>query len=105
MKFSKDPIYPPFIIFQLQICGVKQRSLIKLYRVFFERNQHYGTPNKGRDCVFVLNETVARLRPVKVGISDGKNIEVIHGLKEGEDVLTEGHYGMQDNTTVVVAGK
>lgn len=40
------------------------------------------------EVVFVVEEGVARMRPVKVGISDENYYEVLEGVKEGEEVIT-----------------
>lgn len=53
-------------------------------------------------AVYVLNGDRVSLRPVTVGISDEREIEVIDGLKQGEEVVVEGHYGMANNTRVQV---
>ncbi|AXG73380.1 efflux RND transporter periplasmic adaptor subunit [Flavobacterium arcticum] len=40
------------------------------------------------ECVFVMKAGVAVLRPITTGIQDDTNIEVITGLKKGEEVIT-----------------
>ncbi|GGK12611.1 RND transporter [Yeosuana aromativorans] len=40
------------------------------------------------ECVFVKDNDVAKLRVVKTGIQDDSNIEIVSGLKEGEEVIT-----------------
>ena len=40
------------------------------------------------ECVFVLQSGKAVIRPVKTGIQDNKNIQILSGLKEGEVVIT-----------------
>ena len=57
---------------------------------------------EGRAVVFVIEGTTVRLRVVTAGITNEREIEVIDGVKEGEEVVIEGHYGMADNTTVRV---
>ena len=39
------------------------------------------------ECVFVKNGDKAELRPVKTGIQDDSNIEIVSGLEEGEEVI------------------
>lgn len=46
-----------------------------------------GTP--GNYQVKIIKNGVTELRPVTLGISDGKNIEVLSGLIEGEKVIVE----------------
>lgn len=40
------------------------------------------------EVVFVVEDGIARMRPVKVGISDENYYEVLEGVKEGEEVIT-----------------
>lgn len=54
----------------------------------------------GDTAVFIANGDIVSLRAVKVGITNEREIEVIDGLEEGEEVVTEGHYGMVDKTKV-----
>ena len=57
---------------------------------------------EGMTVVFVIEGMTVRLRKVTAGITNEREIEVIDGLQEGEEVVIEGHYGMADNTTVQV---
>jgi membrane fusion protein (multidrug efflux system) len=56
----------------------------------------------GETRVFVINGDRVSLRRVTVGITNEREIEVTHGLTQGEEVVIEGHYGMADNTKVQV---
>ena len=57
---------------------------------------------EGNTVVFIIDGNTVRLRAVTAGINNEREIEVIDGLKEGEEVVVEGHYGMADNTKVRV---
>jgi RND family efflux transporter MFP subunit len=57
---------------------------------------------EGDTVVFVIDDDTVRLRSVTAGINNEREIEVIDGLKEGEEVVIEGHYGMADKTKVRV---
>ncbi|HMT30217.1 MAG TPA: efflux RND transporter periplasmic adaptor subunit [Bacteroidia bacterium] len=41
-----------------------------------------------QECVFVLKDGVVSLRPVKTGIQDNIHIQLLEGLKPGEEVIT-----------------
>jgi len=56
----------------------------------------------GAAVVFVIDGNTVKLRAVTAGITNEREIEVIDGLKEGEEVVIEGHYGMADETEVRV---
>ncbi|HFB68613.1 MAG TPA: hypothetical protein ENJ66_06590 [Calditrichae bacterium] len=40
------------------------------------------------EVVFVVEDGIAHIRPVKLGISDDNYYEVLSGLKEGDEVVT-----------------
>ena len=56
----------------------------------------------GKTGVFVIDGDSALFRPVTAGITDEDEVEVIEGLVQGEEVISDGHYGMADNTRVKV---
>ena len=56
----------------------------------------------GKTGVFVIDGDRARFRPVITGVTDENEVEVIDGLAQGEEVISDGHYGMADNTRVQV---
>lgn len=41
-----------------------------------------------QECVFVINDDKAVLRNVKTGIQDNQFIQIVEGLKEGDEVIT-----------------
>ena len=47
-----------------------------------------GGTSKSRELVFVSEDGVAKIRKVKTGISDYENIEILEGLKEGDEVIS-----------------
>ena len=49
------------------------------------------------ECVFVNNSGVAKLRVVKTGIQDDTNIEIVSGLKEGDEIII-GPYNVVSKT-------
>lgn len=65
---------------------------VKDKKIKKERLTKEELEEKEFECVFVLQNGKAIIRPVKTGIQDKKNIEIISGLKVGEEVIT-GPYG------------
>lgn len=53
-----------------------------------EKESATGKAQQKFECVFVVNNGVAALRPIKTGIQDDTNIEVVSGLKKGDKVIT-----------------
>ncbi|MBN7810643.1 efflux RND transporter periplasmic adaptor subunit [Algoriphagus sp. H41] len=47
-----------------------------------------GGTTKNKELVFVSENGIAKIRTVKTGISDYENIEVLEGLKEGDEVIS-----------------
>ena len=61
------------------------------------------------DSIFVRNGNAAKLNSVEVGISDNGFIEVLSGLKEGEEIIS-GNYTavskeLQDKTKIKIEGE
>ena len=52
------------------------------------------------DRVFVVEDSVARQRDIKLGFSDGDRVEVLDGLREGEWVVVVGQEGLQNGAHV-----
>ena len=47
-----------------------------------------GGTTKNKELVFVSENGVAKVRAVKTGISDYENIEILEGLKEGDEIIS-----------------
>ncbi|MFO0688278.1 MAG: efflux RND transporter periplasmic adaptor subunit [Myxococcota bacterium] len=62
----------------------------------------------GRPEVFVVERTdsgpVARARSVRTGRVEGERIEILEGLSDGDEVVFEGHFALQDGSSVIVDG-
>ena len=56
------------------------------------------------EAVFVIDEGVARRRPVTTGLSSDGRIEVLSGLSAGESVVVVGQNGLKDGSPVNVRG-
>jgi len=52
-----------------------------------EKEQKTGQTDKKFECVFIKVADKAVLRPITTGIQDDTNIEIIRGLKKGEEVI------------------
>ncbi|HEV3040427.1 MAG TPA: efflux RND transporter periplasmic adaptor subunit [Candidatus Angelobacter sp.] len=48
------------------------------------------------------SDGMAKSRDVKTGIKNSEDVQIISGLKAGEQVVTEGAYGLKENTKVKV---
>lgn len=61
-------------------------------------NEEVASTSEERfECVFVKDGEEAKLRVVKTGIQDDKNIEIVSGLKDGDVVIT-GPYNLVSKT-------
>jgi RND family efflux transporter MFP subunit len=61
-----------------------------------------GTKNP---YVYVLNGEQAYVRKITVGREVGENIEVISGLKEGDQVVTSGQINLVDGSKIMIVGQ
>jgi multidrug efflux pump subunit AcrA (membrane-fusion protein) len=52
--------------------------------------------------VFVVEEDTAVRREIVIGLQNLKMLEVIEGLEEGELVIVEGNYGLEDGGKIEV---
>lgn len=55
---------------------------------------------KGEHIAFIVNEEKAALRKIKTGIEEGGKIQVLEGLKPGEEVVVAGHEKLKDGQPV-----
>jgi len=68
-----------------------EKRLVKKEEESPKKNPGSKDNKKNKDMnevVFVVNNGIAEMRPVKLGISDDSYYEVISGVKEGEEVVT-----------------
>lgn len=106
-----DPVSRAFIV-KIEIPNRGQRLKAGMFaRVTLYPKVHRGAlvvPFKsvlqrdGKTGVFVIDGDRALFRAVTAGITDENEVEVIEGLAQGEEVISDGHYGMADNTRVRV---
>ncbi len=56
----------------------------------------------GRKLVFVVEDGLAKWRYVETGVENEKFAEIVDGVKEGEPVITEGHFTLAHDARVSV---
>jgi len=52
--------------------------------------------------VFVVDQGIAHLRDIIIGAEFGTNLEILSGLKEGEEIVLSGQNNLKDNVAVTV---
>jgi multidrug efflux pump subunit AcrA (membrane-fusion protein) len=57
----------------------------------------------GKGVLFVINNGVAVKREVTAGTAGGELIEIISGLKAGEEYVVKGGFNLKDGDRVTVA--
>jgi HlyD family secretion protein len=72
------------------ITGTRAKALAIPIQALVVREKQGGGPGKPQDeeGVFVNNGGTAKFAPVKTGLSGDSNIEVVSGLKEGQQIVT-----------------
>ena len=57
------------------------------------------------DDVFFIEDGKVRRVAVELGFVEGDQVEIVSGLKEGDQVVTIGHEGLKDGAAVRLAGE
>jgi multidrug efflux pump subunit AcrA (membrane-fusion protein) len=57
---------------------------------------------RGEKIVYTVKNNTAIKNKVKIGVEDAKNVEVIEGLSEGDTVVVEGQFNLNDGIKVTV---
>lgn len=60
------------------------------------------TDNAGAKRVMVIRDGVAKATPVEVGIEDSGMVQIVNGLKPGDQIVTTGAYALDDGSHVKV---
>lgn len=98
-----DPRLRPGMSVTATITTATRKGVLACPLQAFGREEVGGKP---QDTVFVLEKGRARLRPVRMGVTDGTRAEVVSGLRAGEVVIT-GPYDvlrqLRDGSPVKVA--
>jgi hypothetical protein len=58
---------------------------------------------KGKPSIFIPEDGKARKKSIQTGFDDGKNIEILGGLEEGQTVLVPGSTPLTDGQLIKVA--
>ena len=75
-----------------------------LHNIVSIPNEALVTSKTGDPAVMVITAGgVAKSTPVKTGISDDHDTQVLSGIKPGDTVITTGAFGMDDGTKVRIA--
>lgn len=56
----------------------------------------------GQSFVFVVEDHAARKKKITLGVKEDSRMEVLEGLKEGEEVIVFGQQGLKDGTAVEI---
>ena len=56
----------------------------------------------GNTVVYVIENNIAKLKPIKIGMPYQDSIEVVDGLKEGEKIVTRGNERLRPNQKVQI---
>ena len=51
---------------------------------------------KGKDTVFIIQDSTAILRHVTIGLKTEHTVEILQGITPGDSVIIEGNYGLED---------
>ena len=65
----------------------------------------YDTLKDLDSVMLVGTDNRAHQKPVKVGVRQGDDVQIVEGVKEGDRVVASGAYGLPDNTKIKVEEK
>ena len=74
----------------LRACGIPERAII---------------PVADDQSVYVVEESVVRLREVETGGRRPGIVEVVSGISEGDRIVTDGVLSLRDGATIEIAGE
>ena len=95
---ERNALFPSqFVNVRLQLRNVQGATVVPVNAVRHGANGDY---------VFVLNsvERTVALRPVKRGLATTDKVQIVSGLKVGEQVITEGADRLRDGSKVMLPG-
>lgn len=75
--------------------GKAQQQVVTVPRIAF-------VGGVGNNQIFVVNDSIVKLTKVTAGRIFGDEVEILEGLKEGDEVVTSGQINLQDGTKVSV---
>ncbi len=70
--------------------------------VFVVKNQSIIKDEEGNSFIFIANGNKVEKRAVKLGETDGLNVEITEGLNEGESVVVEGAKFLEDGLNIKI---
>jgi len=85
-------------------CGVTADVIIKTYKNpngFVVERKNILNDQEG-SFVFVVNSGNAKKRPIKLGKQEGIEIEILEGLKQGDELIVEGQLLLEQDSKVKI---
>ena len=100
------------VTLEVASAGVLKPGMFATVRIITERRpQTLIVPKKAliletdEDDVFLIEADKVRRVSVELGFVEGDQVEIVSGLKEGDQVVTIGHEGLKDGAAVRLAGE
>jgi membrane fusion protein (multidrug efflux system) len=100
------------VTLEVASAGVLKPGMFATVRIITERRpQTLVVPKKAliletdEDDVFLIEADKVRRVSVELGFVEGDQVEIVSGLKEGDQVVTIGHEGLKDGAAVRLAGE
>ena len=100
------------VTLEVASAGVLKPGMFATVRIITEqRPQTLIVPKKAliletdEDDVFLIEADKVRRVSVELGFVEGDQVEIVSGLKEGDQVVTIGHEGLKDGAAVRLAGE
>jgi RND family efflux transporter MFP subunit len=91
------------IEFKPQAVVVPRSALVEKVETVVEPESNTITLDRTYSVFVSVGDTVAELRPLQLGIEQGDKIEVLSGLRPGDDIIVTGQASLKDGGKIRVA--
>lgn len=83
---------------------IPRNSLVENVQTILDPETNSIRINRQFNAFIAQGDSVARLRPLEIGLEEGDRIEILSGLQEGDRLIVTGQAGLEDNARIRVAG-
>lgn len=91
------------IEFKPQAVVVPRSALVEKVETVVEPESNTITLDRTYSVFVSVGDTIAELRPLQLGIEQGDKIEVLSGLRPGDDIIVTGQASLKDGGKIRVA--
>lgn len=114
IRMAGNEIHPMNRTFQIEMGLASQVPSIKANMITYVRIKDYENKNAisvplnivqrsdAGEYIYVEQQGVARKKTIRTGLTSGSVVEVLSGLSEGENIITEGYQNLVDGQKITL---